>query len=336
MRENLEEQLAYTPPTTDYLNLATNENYYINHEALMNLTLNDLMTTSRFNHYGQSDHLELKKKYANYLKISPEQILPAPGSESLIAVLLNAFVTDTLLTFDTDFFRYAEMAYVLGKNHLSVAVEKGVVGLIEAAKSVKINLIMLSNPNNPLGIVHAEESLIELLNQTDCYVVIDEAYSEYCGKTIVHLLHKYPKLIILKTMSKGWGLAGLRVGFMIGNVDVVSYVNAVQGPFVLSDLNAFVASRVLDNEEAMRTSVEQTKKIRADFMAFLQAYDVEVYPSEANFVYIKIDQAQKIATELLKEKVAVTARPDGLRITIGTKDQMEILKLNLSQLLPKK
>jgi len=336
MRENLEKQLAYIPPGPEYLNLATNENFSINHQTIMELTLKEVLKYGKFNQYGQSSHTELREKYAKYINVTPDEILPAPGSESLIAVLLNAFVTDTLLTFNTDFFRYGEMAYILGKKHLSVNIEKGIAGLIETTKTTKINLIMLSNPNNPLGIIHTEENLIQLLEQTDCYVVIDEAYAEYYGKSVTHLLPKYPKLIILKTMSKGWGLAGLRVGFMIANADIISYVDAVQGPFVLSDLNANIASLVLENEEAMHESVEKMKEIRADFIQFLDDYDVSVYPSEANFVYIKTSQAQKIAAELLKEKIAITARPDGLRITIGTQDQMEILKSNLSQFLPKK
>jgi len=336
MRENLEKQLAYTPPGPEYLNLETNENFFINHSVLMNLTLDQLMEQTSLSQYGQSMHTVLRERYAAYIDVKPEQVLPAPGSESLIAVLLNAFVTDTLLTFDTDFFRYSEMAHVLGKSHRSVDIEKGVSGLIEVTKHTKVDLIMLSNPNNPLGMAHSEEGLIKLLDQVDSYVVVDEAYGEYYGKSVTHLLEKYPKLMILKTMSKAWGLAGLRVGFFVGDAELVSYVNAVQGPFVLSDLNANVASWVLEGKEAMIRTVEQTKERRANFVQFLDKYDVKVYPSEANFVYIKTPLAKEIFNELLKEKIAVMARPDGLRITIGTQEQMERLKLSLMRLLPRK
>ena len=334
MRENLEKQLAYTPPSKEYLNLSTNENFFIDHKKTMELNLTDILKITTLNQYGQSSHTNLREKYAKYLKASPEQILPAPGSESLIAVLLNAFVTDTLLTFTTDFFRYKEMAYILGKKHLKVPNASGITGLIEASKSTSVDLIMLSNPNNPLGVVQPEEKLIQLLEQTDCYIVIDEAYSEYYGESVMHLVAKYPKLIILKTMSKAWGLAGLRVGFMIANADLVKYVEAVQGPFVLSDLNAAIATFVLEDCDLMRQTVEQTKKIRADFINFLQDFDVEVFPSEANFVFIKTTHAQEIANKLDKEKIAITARPDGLRITIGTSEQMSVIKESLAKKLP--
>lgn len=336
MRENLEQLLAYKPPSSDDLNLATNENFSIKYATLMNATLDALMKNSELNQYGQSAHSELKEKYANYIHATPEQILPAPGSESLIAVLLNAFVTDAVLTFDTDFFRYEEMAYILAKKHVSVEIAKGIPGLIEATKTAKINLIMLSNPNNPLGIIHPEAQLIKLLDETDCHVVIDEAYGEYYGKSMTHLLDKYPKLIILKTMSKAWGLAGLRVGFMVANEPLVTYVEAVQGPFVLSDLNANIAALVIEQVEAMRQTVETTKEVRADFMRFLKPYDVEVCPSEANFVYLKTPQAKQIADELLKAKIAVAARVDGLRITIGTFEQMTLVKSHLESLLDPK
>jgi len=336
MREHLEKRLAYTPPGTEYLNLATNENFSLDYDTLMSLTLDQLMEGQPLSQYGQSNHITLREKYAAYLEVNANQVLPAPGSESLIGVLLNAFVTDTFLTFDTDFFRYGEIGHVLGKRHLMVDIRKGVTGLIKTAESTRINLVMLSNPNNPLGIVHSEEDLIRLLDQTNCYVVIDEAYGEYYGRSMAHLLPRYPQLILLRTMSKAWGLAGLRVGFMIGNKDVVSYVNAVQGPFVLSDLNANVAGWMLDEEATMVRAASVTKKVRTDFLYFLKDYDVMVYPSETNFVYLETPLALTVANELLKEKIAVMARPDGLRITIGTEKQMNRLKLNLARLLPRK
>ena len=333
MRENLEKLLAYTPPAPEYLNLSTNENFLIKDIELMNLTLEQAMGIHTFRQYGQSAHTELREKYANYIGTSPEEILPAPGSESLIAVLLNAFATNAVATFDTDFFRYEEMAYILGKKHFSIPISRGIKGLIDATKNATVNLIILSNPNNPLGIVHSEAMLIELLENTDAYLVIDEAYGEYYGKSVVNLIHKYPKLMILKTMSKGWGLAGLRVGFMVANASLVQYVAAVQGPFVLSDLNANLAARMLEKEDVMLASVEKTKTIRADFVQFLQNFQVEVFPSEANFIYVKTKRAKEIADGLLAEKIAVTPRADGLRITIGTEEQMEILKQSLANKL---
>lgn len=335
MKPDLEEMLAYTPPTADYLNLSTNENFFINHRLIMKKSLNQIMNHAELNHYGQSHHPELLMKYANYIGAKPEQILPAPGSESLIAVLIQALVETTVVTFDTDFFRYGEVAHVLEKNHVTVPIASGILGLIDMAKTTSNSLIMLSNPNNPLGMVYGEDHLIQLLEETDCYVVIDEAYGEYYGESMVSFLEKYPKLIILRTLSKGWGLAGLRVGFMLANEGLIKYVKAVQGPFTLSDLNGLVASMALDEVDLMKEMVERTKVVRSDFIKFLQDYDVDVLPSEANFVYVKTAFAKEISQRLFEEKIAVTARGDGLRITIGCELDMKRLKACLALCLPK-
>lgn len=335
MRKDLAKIPIYQPISEDFLNLATNENFSINYEDITEFSLGKIVKSTPFHQYGQSRHIELLEKYATYLNVLPEQLLPAPGSESLIAVLLNSLVTDTLLTFDIDFFRYSEVAYILGKNHLRVPIVDGVKGLIEVAKDSCVQLIMLSNPNNPLGIAHSQQELIALLDATECYVVIDEAYSEYYGKSLVQFIEKYPKLIVLKTMSKAWGLARLRVGFMVANAELNRFVTAIQGPFVLSDLNANLAAYTLKKEMAMREAVEKTKNNRANFVQFLQAYDVYVYPSEANFVYVKTNKAKQIVDALFEDKIIVLLMPDGLRITIGTQEQMEILKMKLAKYLPK-
>jgi len=285
--------------------------------------------------YGNSSHEQLTRRYAAYLQVAPEQVLPAPGSDSLIPLLVNALTEQTVLTFEPDFFRYGQQARIFGRTHIQTPITAGIDGLIEAANAHDAELIMFSNPNNPLGIVHDRDALVRLLEAVDGYVAIDEAYAEYSGESVTDLTANYPKLLVLRTMSKAWGLARLRVGFLIANAPLIRFIKAVQGPFVISDLNASIAAAVLEHEDEMRQSVAEAIETRKHVETFLQAYAHPTYPSAANFIYIKVPDAKAMAASLLEDGIAVAVfGPHGLRITIGTQAQMELLTTSLAKHLP--
>jgi histidinol-phosphate aminotransferase len=207
--------------------------------------------------------------------------------------------------------------------------------MIETVKAHEAELILFSNPNNPLGITRDMSELITLLDSVDAYVVIDEAYAEYHGESMVDLVAKYPKLLVMRTMSKGWGLARLRVGFLVANAALIQYLGAIRGPFIMSDLNANIAAAVLDHADLMHSAVAKTMAVREQFLAFLQAYKVKVHPSGANFVYVEVPDAKAIAAGVLEDGIALAVFGEhGLRITIGTEAQMADLAQSLAKHLP--
>lgn len=331
--QDLQKKLMFEPAPANMINLSTNENKFIHHDILK-YKLKDFSPNLIVNNYGTSKHSSLRQSYARYLNIEESQILPAPGSESLIQVLLNGFVKNSLLTFQTDFFRYEEIALLQNKKHYTVNNNEGISGLIAKAKGVQPDLIILSNPNNPLGNIYEEKDLLFLLDEVQCYVVIDEAYAEYTNITLTKYLTQYPNLIILKTMSKAWGLASLRVGFVVANYSIIKYLDAIQGPFVLADLNGYIAEIVLNQKDQMLKSVEQTKIAREEFVKELENLGFESIKSHTNFVYIKSSDASEISNKLFHNNMVVASRNDGLRITIGQKNDMNKLINILKQIKP--
>jgi len=323
MNKKLAQKLAYTPPAKKYNNLSTNENFAINHDHLMNLSIAEILDGAKINEYGESNHKLLRENYASYMSVDPDEILPVPGSESLISVLLQAFATRTLLTFETDFFRYAEVAEILRKRHIKVPNATGIGGLIKSANEHPVDLIMLSNPNNPLGNAYLYDSLVELLENTDCYVVIDEAYGEFYSQTVVPLINKYDKLMVMRTMSKGWGAAGLRVGFLLANKALIDYTTAFAGPFILPELTALVAAKILDNAHLMKESVAKIIAAREEFISELTSKKFVALPSETNFVFIKSEYTRVIADILKRKLVIVPVFKGGIRVTIGDKEHLD-------------
>lgn len=335
MRTDLQAMPIYTPPGNQLLNLANNENFSMPWPSLLDRQMTEITARTPLFQYGNSSHTQLIGRYAEYLHLAPEQVLPAPGSDSLIPLLINALTEQTVLTFDTDFFRYGQQARILKRAHIQSPITGGIDGLIETANTNKAELILFSNPNNPLGLAHDRAALVRLLEETVGYVAVDEAYAEYAGETVSDLTAKYPKLLVLRTMSKAWGLARLRVGFLVANAPLIQFIKAVQGPFVISDLNANIAAAALEHRDTMQASVTKTIATRNRFTAFLQAYPVQTHPSAANFVYIQIPDAKATAAGLLEDGMAVAVfGARGLRITIGTETQMETLQNSLAKHLP--
>jgi len=333
MRTDLQAMPIYTPPSKECLNLANNENFYIQWHDELGDRIEAVAQKLPFHQYGSSEYGRLRQAYANYLGLPPEQVLSAPGSDSLIPILINALTEQSVVTFDKDFFRYGQQAHILRRKQIKVPIESGVDGLIEAVRDNKAELIIFSNPNNPLGLIQERDALVKLLSQTQCYVAIDEAYAEYSGESVVDLISEYPKLIVLRTMSKAWGLARLRIGFLVANADIISFIRSVQGPFVMSDLNTMFAATVLEYESMMRKSVADTLEIRNGFAQYLRTHpNITVHPSSTNFIYVEVPDAKATAAGVLKDGVAIAAfGPNGLRITIGTDAQMEQLKYSLAK-----
>ena len=332
MRADLQGSPLYKPPGSQYLNLANNENFYTAWLPVMGDKMEEIVKGVPFHQYGASSHEALVRAYANYLGVSPEQVLPAPGSDSLIPLLISALSERAVVTFDVDFFRYGQFAKILQRTHVRVPIAEGAAGLIKASRAHEAELIMFSNPNNPLGIARDRSELVTLLEHVDSYVVIDEAYAEYHGESMVELISKYPKLLVMRTLSKGWGLARLRVGFLVADDVLIQYLNAIRGPFIMSDLNTSIAAAVLDFEDLMRASVEKTIQTREKFLSFLQAHRLKAQPSAANFVYVDVPDAKALAAGVLEDGIALAVfGAHGLRITIGTEAQMADLEQSLAK-----
>ncbi|MCL1949683.1 MAG: histidinol-phosphate aminotransferase family protein [Turicibacter sp.] len=334
MRKDLMNMPVFNPQPQDIINLTMNENPFADHSGLIQEKLAGIAANSMFSAYGSGSHDLLVQRYADYAGIDKDMVLPGPGSDNLIPVLFNALTEKTILTFDVDFFRYWDATLILKRNHVTAPIKEGVSALIQKAKETKAELVILSNPNNPLGIVQEDSEILKMLQELDCYIVIDEAYMEYYGKSLVRQLKKYPKLIILRTMSKAWGIAGLRVGFILAQAPLIKAINAVQGYHFLNTLSAGIGAEVLTMEKEMKQWVGETNAIRDDFMGFLEALGLDALKSQSNFIFVNTPHAEAIAKSAVEQGIAIILRgSDAIRITVGTKEQMELLKAAIKKVL---
>ena len=296
------------------------------------------------NRYPDGNAFELKKAISNKLSIKPEQISLGNGSNELLELIARVFVSES--TDEVIFSEYAFVVYPL------VTQALGATAQVSPAKnfghdlnamlrliSSNTKLIFIANPNNPTGTLLSNEEIYSFLNQVPEHipVVLDQAYFEYIDKEdhAISWLKEFDNLIITRTFSKAYGLAGLRVGYSICSNSISDYINRVREPFNVNHTAQIAAIAALADDEYLKESI----KVNADGYEQLKIgfnqLELEYIPSSANFIAVRFNDAMQIYNDLLHEGVIV--RPvemkNYLRISIGTKQENENLLSALTKIL---
>ena len=296
------------------------------------------------NRYPDGNAFELKKAISNKLSIKPEQISLGNGSNELLELIARVFVSES--SDEVIFSEYAFVVYPL------VTQALGATAQVSPAKnfghdlnamlrliSSNTKLIFVANPNNPTGTLLSNEEIYSFLNQVPDHipVVLDQAYFEYIDKKdhAISWLQEFDNLIITRTFSKAYGLAGLRVGYSICSASISDYINRVREPFNVNHTAQIAAIAALADDEYLKESI----KVNADGYEQLKIgfnlLELEYIPSSANFIAVRFNDAMQIYNDLLHEGVIV--RPvemkNYLRISIGTKQENEHLLSALTKIL---
>ena len=296
------------------------------------------------NRYPDGNAFELKKAISNKLSIKPEQISLGNGSNELLELIARVFVSEG--SDEVIFSEYAFVVYPLVTQALGATAQvspaknfghdlNAMLSLI----SSNTKLIFVANPNNPTGTLLSNEEIYSFLNQVPDHipVVLDQAYFEYIDKEdhAISWLEEFDNLIITRTFSKAYGLAGLRVGYSICSASISDYINRVREPFNVNHTAQIAAIAALADDEYLKESI----KVNADGYEQLKIgfnlLQLEYIPSSANFIAVRFNDAMQIYNDLLHEGVIV--RPvemkNYLRISIGTKQENENLLSALTKIL---
>ncbi|RJR19484.1 MAG: histidinol-phosphate transaminase [Nitrospiraceae bacterium] len=299
---------------------------------------NNLQTLNR---YPDPQATTIRKLIAKELKVKPQNILHGNGSDELIYNLISVFGGPVLYPGPT-FSMYGIISQALGEKKVEVPLDNkfdlDVKKMLAAIKKYKPKLVFLSSPNNPTGNCFSEDRILKIIRQSKGLVIVDEAYQPFSDKkSFVPLIRKYKNLVILRTLSK-IGLAGLRVGFMITGPDIINEVNKVRLPFNVNVLSQKVASEALQNRRQMKSDIRAIISGRKRLYKELSEMDgVIPYPSDANFIFFKVEDGNRIYGGLLDKGVLIrnmNSVGDGfLRVTIGTPQENEIFIKTLKQVL---
>lgn len=280
------------------------------------------------NRYPDPEAKALRKAIAKDLKIRPENILQGNGSDELIYYLITTFGGPVLSPVPT-FSMYGIIAQALGEKSVAVpltdAFDLDLPKMLAAIRHDKPKLIFLSSPNNPTGNCFSAESILKIIEavKEKAIVVVDEAYQPFASvRGFIPLLRDYPHLVIMRTLSK-IGLAGLRVGFLIAQGEIIDEVNKVRLPFNLNAFSQSIALSAMNRKAALRRSIQLIISERGRLFRELSNIEgIMPYPSEANFILFRVREPDRVYEELLNKGVLVRNMKgvvDGcLRVTVGT------------------
>ncbi len=333
-------------PEQDIIKLASNENPLgpspLGVKAIIDCA-------NQVNLYPDGDCYYLKKDLAEHLKVKPEQIIMGNGSNDVLQIIADTFITPE------DEVIYSRHAFVVYSLVTQVADAKAVVvdmkdythDLEAMADAItdKTKVIFIANPNNPTGTMVTSEQVERFMKRIpdDVVVVFDEAYYEYVTRSDYPQTLKYVQdgrtVITLRTFSKIYGLAGLRVGYGITRPDIVEVLNKVRQPFNVSMVAQSAARASLKDKEHVEKSIKINSEGKEFLYKELKKMGLDYVPTEANFILIHVGRpGAEVMGKMLKKGVIVRPvggyeLPNSIRVTIGTPEQNQKFISELKKVL---
>ncbi len=325
--DELERELGIT----NIVKLASNENPLGLAQSVKDALQSELAELTR---YPDANGYYLKEALATKYNVELNQVTLGNGSNDLLELIARAFVdsSNEVMFAQHAFVVYPLVTQAIGATAVAVPAKDFGHDLdaMAAAITDKTKLIFIANPNNPTGTFLEQDEIKAFLNKvpSDVLVVLDEAYFEYAAAerrgNAIAWIEQFPNLIVSRTFSKAYGLAGLRVGYTISNPDIADILNRVRQPFNCNALALKAAQTVLQDEQYLADSVALNNAGLADLCAFFAKNDLQYIPSMGNFITVNVGKSgDEVYQQLLQQGVIVRpitgyGLPNHLRISIGT------------------
>lgn len=330
------EELEREMGIRDSVKLASNENPLGPPARVLKEIIHDLTNTPNsvsLNRYPDGNGYYLKRALSRRLAVSEDEIILGNGSNELIDIAVRTFLQpgDDAVMASPSFVVYPMSTQAQGANPIQVPLRDFTHDLEKMADALTPNtkIVFVSNPNNPTGTMNGAVEFAGFMERIPegALVIVDEAYFEYVTSPdypeSVHYLREGRSVLILRTFSKMYGLAGLRIGYGIGHRDIVAEMNKLRPPFNTSSLAQKAALWALEDEDHLRRTREINQQGKQFLYEALNAMNVPYVPTEANFIYMPLNQsAQTLYAALLEQGVIV--RPVGqreIRVTIGLPEE---------------
>ncbi len=309
-----------------------------------------LMGSQKLNRYPDCQPAEVLEAYAAYAGVSPENVMVSRGSDEAIGLLIRTFCEenrDSIIICPPTYGMYRVSADTNGARVLEVPPREDFSPDTAAIRNTlqnpenRVKLVFLCSPNNPTGETVKREDLLEVLDaaRDKALVVVDEAYIEFCPEdTLADLLPENPHLVITRTLSKAFGLAGIRCGFALASPDVIKLMLKVIDPYPICDPVAQIAVQALSKNglEIMRARVRELNDRKERFIAEVKKLSRtgEVFGTKPNYVLFRFRDGEQLFSDFVHRGVILrdfNDKPrlkDCIRITIGSEEEMqEVLRI---------
>jgi len=336
-REEIQQMAGYTPgeqpQTGKFIKLNTNENPYPPSPKVIQAIQQSL--ESGLSRYPDPVGSAFRSRAAEVLDVAPDWILCGNGSDDILTIVTRAFVGEgqRLRLPYPSYILYRTLAQIQGasweeigfKNDWTLRDEFG-----DAREDLR--LAFLPNPNSPSGTMVAPEAILELADRLPCPLLVDEAYADFAERNCIELVAKNERIMVSRTMSKSYALAGLRFGFLVAQPQMIRELAKVKDSYNCDSLSIAGATAAIDDQAWLAENVDKVKATRQRLAAELEQLGFSVVPSQANFVWCSHEEqpARTIYETLKQNRVLVRYMDypewgDGLRISVGTDGQIDAL-----------
>ncbi len=296
--------------------------------------------TKWYNRYPDPYQQKLKEKLAFVKQIAANQIFIGNGSDECIDILFRTFCEpgkDNIIICPPTY-----PMYEVSANINDIAIQKAPLlsdyqlnlAHIEQLVNAHTKIIWICSPNNPTGNSLDRIDIETILNHFEGIVVVDEAYINFSKqKSFVQSLIDYPNLVVLQTLSKAWGLAGLRLGMCFASPQIIGYLNKVKAPYNINIVTQELALQALEEVGQVNDMIKLLVDMRIALAQVIASmpHVIQVFPSDTNFILVKIPKARQLYEYLLSQGIIVRDRSalelceDSLRITVGTEQENTLL-----------
>ena len=314
-----------------------------NGEVFLDANENGLLT--EFNRYPDPFQRKLKAIIAEKKQLKFENLVLGNGSDEIIDLVFRLFGTplqDSVAYLNPSYGMYSVLAKLNGLSTIEINLNKDFTieteAILQQARNAK--LLVLCNPNNPTGNLMDKTSIETIIQEFEGIVVVDEAYIDFCKEeSVADLVDLYPNLIVLQTLSKAYGMAGLRIGMAISNTEIVQKLNGIKAPYNISSAVQELAIDTLNsnNWDEIKAEIIRERNRIENWLNENKSV-VKVFPSEANFILFRINQADEVYQKLVEKGVVVRNRSsqynceNTLRVSIGSPEENDLFMKTLSEL----
>ncbi len=318
-----------------------------NTDAMTFLDANENPFENGVNRYPDPQQGKLKFILSEIKNISTEKILLGNGSDEVLDLIFRAFCEpnqDNVITLPPTYGMYSVLANInaiaIKEVQLSSNFQPKVAGILNTQDG-NSKLLFICSPNNPTANSFDADKIEKLISEFKGIVVIDEAYIDFSNEASwISRLSEFPNLIVTQTLSKAYGMAGIRLGICYASEEIISVLNSIKPPYNVNELTQLKAIERLSNIEKIQQEIKKLVSDRNQLSeALLTINFVEkIYPSDANFVLLKVDDATKRYNQLIEKGIVIRNRTNQvlcdncLRITVGTSHEVDVLITALKSL----
>jgi histidinol-phosphate aminotransferase len=314
-------------------------------EAKLFLDANESPYNLKLNRYPDPRQSDLRKAVAEWKGVNTSSVFAGNGSDEAIDLLIRAFCEpgkDAVLVMPPTYGMYSVAAETNGVKVENLILTKDFQPDFDrfAKVSKRCKLLFLCSPNNPTGNLIEHDILIKILTHFSGIVVVDEAYVDFSnGNSNLSLLDNFPRLVVLQTFSKAFGIAGARVGMAFAHKDIIDVLDRIKLPYNLNKLSIEAALERVRKKAAVAQQINDIKNQREILMNVLPKFSFvsQVFPSETNFILLKVKDANQLYGFLATKGIIVRNRSNQpllencLRITVGNASQNKLLIKSLKQ-----